>query len=648
MKLSRTGLKTIIFTALCLIFIYVAMISILPKSSIWEQASDNGFDRYVQVETGKEYSISFQIQYDSITEISVDLQDKDSEEPVHAVDAIMTLSDCNGEVLLSKNIHSVYEDKLVVNSKKVDPGEVYDLSLQFRGEQADYDDISIAVNKDGRLFFSVSGLYDGTSNLIPFSIIYAVASLMLLMYLYRFTNDDKQNSISIDRFIWLMAALLALTAINQQYDLVMIGKGALRLIDAIKDGKFFGFYDYAYGRELELSSEVSSFSYNYSVLIYLPIAVLLLPFSFFTDGDLEWGVIAQNMVLYLDFIVLVATWCSIGLIGKLSRACNMPEEYTRITQYIYAFSPALLYVTVAFGQIDIFYVMIILCALIFYYKGNYYKFSMLMALAVAFKLLPLMIFFPLLLLSCKKITHILSNTLICLSVTVFSKLVWERGEGYDIIMDMIEKEYSFEDRLFEVSLSNRIALFFVIYAIICLICYMINVDTADRKKLLYDSMLIIFCVYGIFVILVDFHIQWIIPMLFALAFLLPFRTKDNRLLIVNFFFEALLMIILSIKNDIISLVDFGYFYEPDYIYRGPFLGAIIEHLDENAVSVLYSFMFALVSFLMVFLFHNRKKISAGSRTDFKSGSEQMILAESRVFIFYFMIAFSVWCYSFIG
>ena len=642
--------KRLAIAAVLLAVLYLALVTIVPGMSIWATGIDNTFDDYKRIEAGEEYSFSFAMPYDRLTKVGVDLKNVGENEKVFRIEAELILTDDEGNITARQDVNSVYEDSIDLSGKKVCEGERYTLTLRLDSTGNSEKGIFLGFNSDDRMFISVEGLHTGVDSKASFTFLYIVIAALLMIYVANMGQGTDRKRDLTDKTLFYAAIVMAVILLNQPFDLFMIAKGGLRFIDAVKSGHIVDFYDYEYDKEITLGTERIYVCYFYSVFVYLPVSILLIPFSFVADGDLGRGTLANSIVLYLDAIVAVATVLSVKLLDRTVKECDMPEEYGKSVRKMFAFSTILIYVTVAFGQIDIFYVILMLLALPYYFRGRYKIFSLIMSIVVVFKLIPLMVFIPMILLVNKKLKDIVINTAICVSATLVSTLVFERGLGYSVITEMVNESFSFADRLFEVSLGGRISVFVLLYAIICLICYMSNTDPSDKKELLYRSMLVMFASYGVFIVLVSWHIQWLIPLVLSLAFLFPFVKNDSRLLIADIAMETLLMGIIFFKEDTVYLLDYGSLSVSDYEYAGPSVKVVLEGISPLILPTFCSLLAALILFFIVY-FAMDIRARSGSGKGYVAVTDHTLdrdLVTVRLFIFFGTLILYTWCYYFIG
>ena len=614
--------------------------TVVPKMSLWSRTYSNDTVRYEQIRPGQSVSVEFPSPCDSISEITVDLEGVASyDEPINRIDAGVVLEDLEGNIIAEGDINSVYEENVKVDAD-LTRGERYVLTFFLDQTSGQTETVGVGVTDKDALSFAVRGVNPGAPNKIPFLAVYLLFAALILVYVHSLTLTDIKKKDITDKMLVAAGVLMALLFINQYFDLFICAKCGLRMIDAVKAGNL-SYYDHAYGAELINGSAARFFGYNYNVITVLPVAVAMIPFSFFTGGNIDFGPIGDLAVWYLDIIVAALVVWSIKLTKRIGEACGMPEEYNRSVMLIYAFSPLVLYVSIGFGQIDIIYVILMLFALPFYYKGRYRMFSLIMAFAVVMKLIPLLVFIPLILLANKKFKDIALNSLICLSVKIVTAVLFERGTGYGAVTNFINEWHDFTGLLFGNSIG-MISLFVAAFAGLCIYCYMKDIDTSDKKELLYRSMFVIFAVYAALAVFVDVHQQWLIPLVLSLAYIIPFFGNDRRIVILTAAAEVLLILIHVGNSDTIYMISNGMAAIDGYTYQGIPVTEILTNITAVAMPLMSSAVAVLLGGLAVI---------AGRRTphgEKDSFAVDRTCAAGRVLLLCLYLVMCYWCYCFVG
>ena len=628
-------------TIAALVLLGAALMTVVPKLSLWSRTYSNETASYIELEPGQFVSVEFPAPCDSISAITVDMKGVTSyDDPIDRIDARVVLEDLNGNIITEGDINSIYEESVRVDDASLIRGDRYVLTFFLDGTSGRTESVGVGVTDKGMLSFAVRGVNSGAPVKTTFLGVYLLFAMLVLVYVYSLTLKDLKKIDLTDKILVAAGVIMALIFINQYFDLFICAKCGLRMIDALKSGSL-SYYDHAYNAELINGSAARFYGYNYNVLTVLPIAVVMIPFSFFTDGNMDFGPIGDLAVWYLDIIIAVLVVWSVKLTQKIGEACGMPGEYNRSVKLIYAFSPLVLYVSIGFGQIDIIYVILMLLALPFYFKERYKMFSLIMAFAVVMKLIPFLVFVPLILLTNKKLKDIALNTLTCLSVKIVTAVLFERGTGYGVITNFITEWHDFTGLLFENSIGT-LSLFVMAFAALCIYCYMKDIDTSDKQTWLYCSMLMIFAVYAAFTAFVDVHQQWLIPLVLSLAYIIPFFGNDRRIILLAAAAEVLLILIHADNSDSIYMIANGMLAIDGYTYQGIPVTEILTNISEVTLPLIRSAIAVLLLGLAVL---GARRVPTHGE---KSLAVDRACAAGRIVLLYGYLVFCFWCYCFVG
>ena len=629
----------VVITLAVLLAAGLAAFFVFPKLSLLSKTYKNTQTDYIRLTPGQSVSCDFKAPCLAFNGINIDMESADEYEPVGMIEARIELEDQNGEILFAHNISSLLEESFSSDAVYLVPGDTYTLSFCLDSSSEEIESVGVGVTKSGELAFEMRAVNIGATDKSSFMVFYILVSGLILLFVFYMDNNDQKVTRVVDLILFGAAVIMTLIIVNQYYDLFMIAKSGLRMLDSIKAGEFFRYYDHAYYSELANGSASQFFGYNYNVFTILPVTIVMIPFSFFVDGNIGFGFWGDIVVGYLDAVVALLVIVSIKLTDKVCDACNMPDAYKRNVRYLYAFSPLVLYVSIGFGQIDIIYVILMLLALPFYYKSQYRLFSLVMAFAAVMKLIPLLVFIPLILLVNKRVIDIITNTIICLSVKLGTMLIFERGIGYTSIMDYVDERYGFIDMLFVNNLGTSISLFVMAYIAICVVCYLKDVDTSDKTGMLYNSMLVIFAVYSVLTAFVSVHQQWLIPLGLSFAFLVSFIGNDRRIIIIFSAVEMLLIIICTQFNDSILMVGEGMLSIEGYSYRGMRVYDILNNFTSVAIPFIKTAAATLLLSLTGIFYAKRRDSKTDNIRPFAVG---------RILLLYLYMVACFWSYCFIG
>ena len=637
-------LKITVIAILCLIVLYLLMLTVVPKMSIWSipKAFNNG-DVKVAVSTENMYEQSFEMPFVRICSIDIPM-DTNKSDNVVAVNATATLLDSSGNVVAEKKITSAYDTINDFKYINVNRGETYRLKLTVNsvGTGSENERVPLlTTDENGALSFTVKGIVGDSSEVMVFTVVYLICAVAVMLFIMRIDVEQIGKINVCDGVIFGLLILLSIVVITQYYDLFMIAKSALRMVDAFKSENVLNYMDSSYTSELADQSSKMLFAYEYNAISIFIVAVLMAPLLFFYNGDLAYGDGAV-VVMYLTVVVCVMVFVSAWLIKYITKECAMGESYLRNVRLLFLSSAMLLYMSVAYGQIDIIYIAIILAAMPFYYRKKYYIFALIMSVVVAMKTLPLMIFIPLLLLAVKKVREIIINMAIVMVFPVLTKLLFERNYGHTAVANIIDEDYTYIDRITSFRIGDSISIFVLLFALICIVAFFHKADVDNKKEMLFKSMLAIFVTYSCFASFVDWHQQWLIPLVLSAAFLIPFYENNKLLMLLNTAIEGLFILTTNAQGVSTYMINYGLI--PPLLrqgYSGTSVKLILNTLSPIAIPAVRTLFAATLLFMALYLVRKRPEA-------FETHECSRVRAIGRLGLLYGFILFYSWCYSFIG
>lgn len=314
---------------------------------------------------------------------------------------------------------------------------------------------------------------------------------------------------------------------------------SILLIESIKDGQFFNYYDYAiinaFGNTV--------YTANYNLPIYIVFAIWNIPVYIIKN---IWG-------LRGNFFIASYLWCKLlivfGAVGCIKKIINLLDEVEhknyskRIICLLFASSSALLLGGFIAVQYDVLTLFLILAGMEAFIKNRNTKFILIFMLAVPFKMFSLFIFIPILLLKEKKVVKILFKMLLTYSLVIVEKLIYWNDSAYIMCMQSQNK-----DALKLIIAGNLgigqhgLVLFLIAFIAVCVYCYTengfvnINDDKEKNRELLYIISYIGFFIFTIFLITVNFRSYWIV---LYLPFVILVMAMNPTELWMNFVLESI-------------------------------------------------------------------------------------------------------------
>lgn len=639
--------STLLATIALLAFIWLGLSFVAPKMSLFCFPDINipADSTYVDLEEGAVYEQSFPMPYDVISKVSVDLTwDETHGNIVVPFDGRIELLDSNGNIIAGKIVTSIYDAELNTRMASVNQDETYTVRFTVNSIDAPEGAAVPEINADGSSpAYTIYGRYNGAPARSFFHIMYLVLAAIIVLYVYSLNSKSEELRRTSEKLLLWGICLVCILLLGQSIDMEMVARGSLKIIEALKSGQFFSYYNYSYDSALEYGVTQVYMGYNYDFFLMLPMVILIFPVSFFMNSGMPYWQGYNGIIIGLSIVVFVLILVCEKIIVKICKACGMPKEYEETVRKFFLFSPFLLTASIMFGQIDMIYVLVIAIALVFYFKGSLKTFTILMSLAVAMKSLPLMIFIPLIILVRKNVMHIMGYLAGVLAFPAVSAVLFERGAGYDAIMNIVNSEFGFGRLLFERTLDGANALFPLFYVFICVYAYAHKCEGDSKKELLKTSMLIIFMTYASFTAFTVWHLQWLIPLIFALAFLIPMYSKNRTVLAVGIVMEMLL-ILCVIGDDQVATYEINFLMPvfTDHDYHGIFVSEILKNISPYAYTAVRSLLTASLAALTYLFIKQETTVEDKDMTFVKRA------ACLRIFALYAVVIFFIWCYCFVG
>ena len=318
-------------------------------------------------------------------------------------------------------------------------------------------------------------------------------------------------------WIFLLVILVFCFFTFNHGDLAATSTHGKDLLQVILKGKMLTFYSYT------LSTAV------YLIPIYILFAIWSIPIAIiFGIGHIPlWGVVSYNAVtfpLLMWYKLLPVLFC-IGtayMLYKIAKEIGMNHDKTKWMIYAFLSFPILIFTQFILGQYDSIGMFFTVSALYFFLQKKYYKFAILMSVAITFKMFSLFIFIPLVLLFEKRFFHIIKYYIIGFAGTIISNLLFLSNSGFSQTKQFTGGMF---DRFFYSGISVQTGLvsyFVVIFIGICVFAYLKHIKSNNNMEYYQWSVYIPLTVYSIFFMFILWHPQWfiiIIPFIVLAAFM---------------------------------------------------------------------------------------------------------------------------------
>jgi len=328
----------------------------------------------------------------------------------------------------------------------------------------------------------------------------------------------------VDAFVVICLFFAAFIFFDQWYDMAFAAQWSDELLDCIFTGRPFDFYGsvlakVAAGDYVGPTLKNEPIAPVYNILVYIVLAVWELPL-YITKHIIPIPTPTYELILEIWgrlLNIILSCVCFIQ-ITKLSEFLMKDKAKAKWAGFYFISSPILIYCVIIRNNLDIIPALCIILALKQYFQKKYISFSLLMAIACCFKVMPVFVAIPLLLFAEKRIVKLiqyLGLTLSLLAVTIIIPTLAD--PGYTVTQNLIVSGDAFSSYIFKTYITggtSNYSVFLLIFFLICVLAYIIK--PSERNMPVY-SLLFGFASLSTFFMFVKWHPQWIL-------LLLPFIT----------------------------------------------------------------------------------------------------------------------------
>ncbi len=365
--------------------------------------------------------------------------------------------------------------------------------------------------------------------------------------------DDNMKSLkAIDWAIGVAIIVFSYFSFNHE-DIMITATHGMDLLRCIISGNFLEFYDYTMGTAY------------YLIPTYLIFAVWsIVPMIVFRLAGIPlWGVIEYDAISYplLMWYKLLPTLFFIGIaiiVYRIIKEMNIDDKLAKTAAFLWVTSPIAMFSQFVFGQYDAIGLFFLMLSLLFYIQGKYYKFSMVMSIAITFKMFPIFIFVPLILLVEKRITRIIVHFVIATIGYGFVNVIFMNSEAF-------RKVAQFNKGIVWIFTSSTIpsafsatSIFILAVMAICVIAYETRVEA--HKDINVYAIYICLFVYSFLFAFVYWHPQWVIMLVPFLAIATVMNKHMNATIILD--------IVMGIGYIVSSVVNFKGNVDANLILKG--------------------------------------------------------------------------------
>ena len=258
-------------------------------------------------------------------------------------------------------------------------------------------------------------------------------------------------------------ATVAITFVSHTYnDILITTRHGLNLWGNIFDGNLKEYF--------VLSSTVSGNMFYqveqtaaYNILVYVIFAVWNLPLLFaetYFNVDI---MNVQSALLWMKMLPIVFFAMSAFVFNKIAIILIENKRLRKLAIFLYCTSILMISPIMINCQYDSIGLVFVLLGLLAFLKGNNKKFIFYFALALCFKLFAVFVFFPLLLIKEKRLIYIIRDSIIVISLLVFTTVFFTPLIETSLSLNMLYKALLPE--------TNNYSLFIISLVLICIYCY---------------------------------------------------------------------------------------------------------------------------------------------------------------------------------
>ncbi len=454
----------------------------------------------------------------------------------------------------------------------------------------------------------------------------------------RFVNMEQPKMID-----WLLVlGLVFFCYISYNHgDILCTSTHGKDLVECILNGTFFDFYDYTQSTAV------------YSITVYIVFAIWSIP-VFLIYGMLGipmWGVLDYYKIPFpvLMWYKLLPTLFYIGIafvLYKIVLEIKKNRNLAKWAAFLFFSSPIAMFSQFIFGQYDSIGLFFTVLALYLFIKKRYYCFSLVVSLAITYKIFAIFFFIPLILLVEKRLWHLIKYGLIAMSGYIITTLMFSGSVGYT---DAMAFSGGIAPRLFSSGINTTmgtISLFTVAMMTICVVAF--NKKIKNDDEYYSYSLYIPFFVYATMFMFVLWHPQWVIFLVPFLTLVFFLNSKTNSVLIlhsamaVGYVAITVLCFVNNVDTNLLSLGIFPKFVENAQYDTVSWIFALNGILGNN---FFYSLFAGALLILIVMYLPTKERITQleiSTSKDFDVGNRGYMLL--RIFTLLLFIVPTIWTF----
>ena len=162
-------------------------------------------------------------------------------------------------------------------------------------------------------------------------------------------------------------------------------------------------------------------------------------------------------------------------------------------------------------------------------------------------------------------------------------------------------------------------------------------------------MLVIFVTYASFAAFVNWHSQWLIPLVFSFAYLMPFIAKNKSVLLIEYALELLIFLVSGLTYGTVYMIEFGLLASDGFEFRGVSICEALSNAVSNADTILITLLAAVSLFLAAFfVIRNPYRNADAGKIKAADLAVDRSMAIGRIFVYFLILLISYWLYCYTG
>lgn len=329
--------------------------------------------------------------------------------------------------------------------------------------------------------------------------VYLICAFLPVGYLLVKRRNAKVDIRGPQKEDWIFAGVFSVIAyLSFGYtDIYLTARNSCELISCILEGRIQEFY---------LTESV------YTLPTYILYAVWNIPIYIF-EKIIGVGILDNNIYyvffnLWNKILPYLFALLFVKVTVKIAEDMELPVEKRKWINYLMISSPILIFSQLLFGQYDTFWLVFLMLAIRDLFRDNKKKFALWMGIAASFKVLPIILAIPLLLLVEKKLTKLMIYGVEMCILPGFFEVIKVLAPKSELASSFMGAQIK---GLFSTGFEHKfgtLSIFLMFYAIVCIFLYTINWEDFSKEKRYRMILYVSISIFSVMFALMEWHPQW--------------------------------------------------------------------------------------------------------------------------------------------